>query len=189
MSSQGDIPRRGLLHTGRTARFRSAPKSDRLGIGIGDRVASEYAPWERTRSRSRCSRWLMADSTAGCWRLASANACASSCSATESRPWRGSALKSSMASSRTWLSGLWNLRSKLYTRRSGYSACRLLDDRRCTLCVAPLPHNLVVKDELELVFNHAHGNSELRRIEDRTEVRTICLGASSLDAVRRHGKA
>ena len=41
MSSQGDIPRRGLLHTGRTARFRSAPKSDRLGTGIGDRVAPE----------------------------------------------------------------------------------------------------------------------------------------------------
>ena len=63
--------------------------------------ANPSAPWERTRSRPRCSRLLIADSTAGCWRLASANVCASSRprSATESRPLRGSALRSSMASS------------------------------------------------------------------------------------------
>ena len=36
-----DIPRRGLLHIGRIARFRSAPKSDRLETGIGDRVRLE----------------------------------------------------------------------------------------------------------------------------------------------------
>ena len=40
---------------------------------------------------------------------------------------------------------------------------RLVDDRHRNIGIAPFPQNLVVKDELELVFNHAHRNSELHR--------------------------
>ena len=41
MSRRRVIPRRALLQTGRPERFRSPPKSDRLGTGIGDRVRPE----------------------------------------------------------------------------------------------------------------------------------------------------
>ena len=40
---------------------------------------------------------------------------------------------------------------------------RLVDDRHRNIGIAPFPQNLVVKDELELVFNHAYRNSELHR--------------------------
>ena len=40
---------------------------------------------------------------------------------------------------------------------------RLVDGRHRNIGIAPFPQNLVVKDELELVFNHAYGNSELHR--------------------------
>ena len=40
---------------------------------------------------------------------------------------------------------------------------RLVDDRHRNIGIAPFPQNLVVKDELVLVFNHAYGNSELHR--------------------------
>ena len=80
----------------RMRRRTSRPMRCRLAASIDNATvcANPSAPWERTRSRPRCSRLLIADSTAGCWRLASANACACSRSrsATESRPLRGSAL-------------------------------------------------------------------------------------------------
>ena len=106
----------------RMRRRTSTPMRCRFAASIDNATvcANPSAPWERTRSRPRCSRLLMADSTAGCWRLASANACvcSRSRSATESRPLRGSALTSSIASSCARLSGLWNPRSKLHTRKS-----------------------------------------------------------------------
>ena len=40
---------------------------------------------------------------------------------------------------------------------------RLVDDRHRNIGIAPFPQNLVVKDELVLVFNHAYGHSELHR--------------------------
>ena len=40
---------------------------------------------------------------------------------------------------------------------------RLVDDRHRNIGIAPFPQNLVVKDELELVLNHAYGHSELHR--------------------------
>ena len=83
------------LSASRMRRRTSRPMRCRLAASIDNATvcANPSAPWERTRSRPRCSRLLIADSTAGCWRLASANACASSRSrsATESRPLRGSA--------------------------------------------------------------------------------------------------
>ena len=44
MSSQGDIPRRGLPHIGRIARFRSAPKSDRVAPECASNRLSRARP-------------------------------------------------------------------------------------------------------------------------------------------------
>ena len=72
----------------RTCCRTSRPMQCRLAASIDNATvcANPSAPWERTRSRPRCSRLSIADSTTGGWRLASANACASSLSrsATES---------------------------------------------------------------------------------------------------------
>ena len=73
MSSQGDIPRRGLLHTGRTTRFRSAPKSDRVApesvIGLDRNTQEAEAAAARAVERARqAGEGTRAEGVAACFR-------------------------------------------------------------------------------------------------------------------------
>ena len=82
-------------------------------------------PRDSTRDRPRCSRLLIADSTAGCARRASRNSSSPSRfrSAFVSRPFFGNAFSSSSSSSPFRFPGLWNPLSKLHAFNCGYVSC------------------------------------------------------------------
>ena len=119
----------------------------RLAASSTMRRAQTHRRRERTRS-IRCSRLLIADSTAGCWRLASANACACSRS-------RSATERSTLARQRIEVEHGVELRPvagavepTVEAHTSQMQCLRLLTDT--AISVRSLP----TADELVLVFNH-----------------------------------
>ena len=123
------------------------------------------APQLRTRSRPRCSRPLMADSTAGCARRAAAKASSfsRSRSARDRYPFFGRTLRSRIWSSRMRFSELWKPRVEAARPQVREPLLGRPHQRHCRIDVLAVPQHLVVKDEPILVLDQRHRDSELHR--------------------------
>ena len=127
--------------------------------------ANPSAPSARTRSRPRCSRLLIADSIAGCWRRALRKVSGRLALTIGLRPtalaWQYVVIQQGIQSYpvlRTVKAAVKAAQAQVWIL-----LLRPLDDRHCNIPSAAFPHDLVMQNETVIVHHHAHRYTQLHR--------------------------